>query len=331
MMKRVYRPMMTVVVLAVIVTVCGCFKATTGVAVRPDLGVDFSVTMAVPAEFAEDMAEKPGDEMEMDEMKTYTEGDWYYIEGRKSVAGTEELQIPAAAEATFIRSRQEHRLSTRYMVGVELPKMDEAMGQTPAPAQPSPDAESPEDAEAQRQQEEAIGMMMSGMMSGFEYNLEITLPGTITTTSGERIAPDTVRYAFSWKEMSQQEDGKLLVTSRVPNYTRIGRLADQMVGRGAEPLIGLRLVQYVSDGLLPDPPVDMESDKKLSAEDYLKLTQIIEALDAQLQPEVTTGIINEIGLNASDITPAQVALAHTAVEALDLQEMAVEDIQGAMK
>lgn len=230
-----------------------------------------------------------------------------------------------------MRSKQEHRLSTQYMVGMELPKMDEAMGEGPAPTQPAPDAESPEDAEAQRQQEEAIGMMMSGMMSSFEYNLEITLPGTITTTSGEHIAPDTVRYAFNWKEMSEQQDGKLLVTSRVPNYTRIGRLADQMVAAGADPLIGLQLIQYVNDGLLPDPPVDVDADTKLSADDYLKLTEIIQALDAQLQPQVTTGIITETGLNSNDVTHEQVSRAHKAIEKLDLQQVAVDDIKSTIK
>ncbi len=330
-MKTLHKPIVAVIALAMILMVCGCFKATTRVAVKPDLGVDFSVTMAVPKQFAEKMSEEPQEDMKMDEVKTYTEGDWYYIEGKKSVAGTKELQIPSAAEATFMRSKQEHRLSTRYMMGMELPKMDEAMGQTPAPAQPSPDAESPEDAEAQRQQEEAIGMMMSGMMSSFEYNLEVTLPGTITTDAGEHIAPDTVRYAFNWKEMSQQEDGKLLVTSRVPNYTRIGRLADQMVAHGAASLIGLQLIQYVNDGLLPDPPVDMEADRKLSADDYLKLTQIIEALDAQLQPEVTTGIINETGLNRNDVTHDHVSKAHKAIQAMDLQQVAVEDIKSMMQ
>lgn len=321
-MRASYR-VAAVSVITVLVFACtGCFKATTDIAVRPDLGVDFAVTMGVPRQFAEQMEGAPGDEMGMDKVETYTEGDWYYMRGMKSVEGKKEVEMPSEANATFTRTMQEHRLSNRYLLKMDLPSpaqgMDMAGEQMPQQA-PSAEGE-------QAEQQEAIKAMMSGMMSGFEYSINVTMPGMIASTSGEKIAPDTVKFSLGWEELQKQEAQQLVVGSVLPSYTRIGRLADQLVLAGADPLVGLHLVQYVNDGLLPDPPIETDAEKKLQAADYLTLVRIIETLDTSLTPEMTTKIINSAGLNADDCTSGQIDRAYGAIRDMDLQAVAVSDI-----
>ncbi|HCU36743.1 MAG TPA: hypothetical protein DGT21_15230, partial [Armatimonadetes bacterium] len=173
--------------------------------------------------------------------------------------------------------------------------------------------------------------LMSGFFSGFEFAVNVHMPGRLLSTSGRDAGGGTAAFVLGFEDMMKQEPTRLTAMSSLPNYAHLGRLADQMILAGGDAATVGQLGAYLDAGLLPDPPLEISRQYKLTPDDYLLLTTIIATLDRQLPTSMTEAIIKQLGLNADDVRPEQIRAVAAAVAGKDLQGLAVDSIVKAVK
>ncbi len=311
--------------LMLVATSLGCFKIDMDVTLKPDLGMEVGVEIAAPLEMAENMEiEAFGGFAGMENVKVEDTDTMRIVSGTATVGPAEQLGPEEEAKMQMMRQKVAHRLSTHYVFVVELPAAEQA-----APEQ----EESGDEDTADEEEIDAEGMaaLMAGMMSSLKIGVTVHMPGRIVATSGTRIDDNTVLFDMSLQDFTSDAPTQLTAVSRLPNYTNLGRLADQMIAAGADADVAGRLAEHLNWGLLPDPPVQTDPEYKLSAGDYRELAELIAVLDEQLTPGMTEAIITNLGLNKDRVNPAQIQKAKQAAEAADLKNMAVATILEAMK
>lgn len=313
-----------VAVTALAVTMSGRFKVDMGVKVKPDLGIDADFRFAVPLGFAEMMDDGDFTDMKgFDDVTVTDVGDMRVMTAKGSLAPGEQLGNAEQQAMPMERKAIQHRLTTRYVVKNEIPvneTMKNAMG-------------APEEMGDEGPALDMDGMagLMSGLMSSFKITTTISMPGRIVETNGTLLDANTAEFVLTFDDLSAQEPARMNVVSALPNYAHIGRLADQMILAGGDDEDVARLPEYVRQGLLPDPPMDVVSKYKLGAEDYLALVEIISALNESFSPEIAAGVVQKLGLNKDRVDADYIRNVRTAIGNADLAELAVGKVSAALK
>ncbi len=308
----------------------GCIKVNVDVAVAPDRSVSARLAAAVDTSLAE-MAEG-GDafsDLTNAAPKSWTTRE--YKEGRWTVseavghAGPGETLFPDEKDGPKLQVQTaSRRLSTRYDISLVTP---------PPPAQLAPP---PKQGEGETETGPDLSGLATSMMSETQISISLAGPGEVVATTGEVVAPGKAEWKLAIADLQRKqalEDFRL--TTELPNWLTIGRLADQLVMRGGPADAGSRLVSALQRGLLPNPPLNVAATDKLSAVDYLRLLQIIGKIDAGAGPAVTEAIVKQARLNDQDTTSARIAEAHGRIMKLDIgtlvEEAAIEAISGALR
>lgn len=318
--------LVTLGLLMLVATSLGCFKVNMDVTLKPDLGMEMAMQMAIPLELAQQMDDDDSSDMSWADNVTVEDKDGMrVISATSSVAAGEELGADEA-ELAAMRQKITHRLSTHYVLAMDLATADE---------KPAADEEG-EKGEDDTEGDDGVDMkgleaMLSGMMSSFKFTMTAHMPGKIISTNGTQLDDNTVLFDVGMDDLMGDKPTRLTAISKLPNYSRIGRLSDQMIMAGADADIAARVVEYVNSGLLPDPPLQIDAKYKLGAEDYLALTEFIGRLDEQLSPDMTEAIVITLGLNRDKVSPARIHRARKAAAEADLRELAIERILKTLK
>ncbi len=311
--------------LLLVATSLGCFKVDMDVTLKPDLGMEVGVKIAAPLEMADDMKiEGSGDFAGMENVKIEDTDTMRIVSGTATVGPEEQLGPEEQAKMQMMRQKVAHRLSTHYVFAMELPAGEET----------APEEEESGDEDTADEQEidaEAMAALMAGMMSSLKISVTVHMPGRIVATTGTRVDDNTVLFDMSMQDFAADTPTQVTAVSRLPNYTNLGRLADQMIAAGADADVAGRLTEYLNWGLLPDPPVQTDARYKLSAGDYRELAELIAMLDEQLAPGMSEAIITNLGLNKDRVDPAQIRKARQAADGADLRAMAVEKVLSTLK
>jgi hypothetical protein len=313
----------------------GCIRLGVEVAVAPDqstsarllVGLDSSLGDMTGGEnpFA-DLAQSPVGKRWT--FRDFTDGSWKMSEAVGHAAPGEGL-FPDEGDGPRLRVRTTaRRLSTRYDITLIAPPPPSTLTQPPeAPA------DQPAAAEDQPGMEAMAGLAQS-LMGGMEVRFSLRGPGRIVATTGREVAPGQAEWKLDLTQMSEQQTTPdFRLTTEIPNWVNLGRLADQIVMRGGPAEAGGNLASALDRGLLPNPPVTAPGDK-LAAADYQRLLEIIARLDAAVAPEVTDMVLKQARLNDEQVSAAAIAAAHARLMKLDVtavvQQATIKSLSAAL-
>lgn len=326
------------VVIASLMLCAGCVKLNMAVAVAPDRSTSARLTAAIDTSLAEmaqgaeiqgpfaDLKEKSGGKWQT---RQYKEGNWI-VQEATGQAGPGEALFPENAEGETPKLQvqtSQRRLSTRYNISMIVPAPPQEALTPPAEEQPK----AGEDGNAEMGQ--AFAGLAAGLMAEMAFNVSLTGPGEVVATTGTVAGPGKAEWKLSLTELQEK---KVLpdfrVTTEIPNWDTIGKLANQMVLRGGPYDAGSRIAMALQRGLLPNPPMSVAAAEKLSAVDYLRLVEIIQKLDAAAGPTVTDVIVKQSRLDDEDATSDRIAAVHDRIMKMDVGQVVEQaTIQGISK
>jgi len=321
----VIRPKMLLAVglLVLVATSLGCFKMDLQVTLKPDLGMDVGMQMVMPLKMGAQMEAPDLKDMGgMENVKVQETDKERIISGSRALGPDEQLGAEEEAQMEMMRQKVPHRLSTYYVFVMELPAGEGEGAKEPPSGEGAADDE---------ESAAAMEAMMEGMLSSFKFDLTVHMPGRIVSTSGTRVDDNTVRFSLTMQDLNSDTRPRLTAISRLPNYTNLGRLSDQMIAAGGEYFTAARMVEYLNCGLLPDPPTEIDAKDKLGTADYAALAELIAVLDDQLAPGLTEAVIAKLGLNKDRVEPSRIRKAREAVRDADLRTLAVDAVLKALQ
>lgn len=284
----------------------GCMKFGLDLAVAPDSSTSARMTIGIDKsldEMGETSTGSPFDELTSGEdaerwtVREYTEGNWKMSEAIGHAGPGEALFTGEDAPAMQVQTSH-RRLTTRYMLSLAVP----------TPDIPTPPAE---------EMTEGLEQVVGSVMAGLEIKFVLSGPGRVVATTGQDMGRGRAEWKLGMKSLQGGRLPDFKLTTEMPNWTNIGRLADQIATQSGQFDAGSELATGLERGLLPNPPSN-ESGPKLSADDYGKLLEIIARLDAGLWPEATAKVMAKAGLADDYVTSAQVQAAHARLLKADL-------------
>lgn len=313
-MKRLLS--MAAVVLIVVCT--GCMTVDMGITVRPDMSAEVGVKITAPIEMAEQI-EDFGELPDMDDVAVEDTETTRTVSGRKLLGPDEAFDAGEdGAGLSIIRQQVRHRLSTHYIFAMELP--------TDNPLAPEEDADDEQELDPGQ-----WAAMMSGLMATFKIDVAVRLPGQIVSTTGEIVGTDTVVFHRTMQDLSNADSPKLTVVSKMPDFTALGQLTDEVVASGTPWTIARDLPLYLEAGLLPDPPQNADGQYALAAADYGRLAQLISALRAALPDDMVRAVVEQLGLNRDTTSSDEIARAADAVSGVDLDELVLQTVLSSLR
>ena len=313
-MKRLLS--MAAVVLIVVCT--GCMTVDMGITVRPDMSAEVGVKITAPIEMAEQI-EDFGELPDMDDVAVEDTETTRTVSGRKLLGPDEAFDAGEdGAGLSIIRQQVRHRLSTHYIFAMELP--------TDNPLAPEEDADDEQELDPGQ-----WAAMMSGLMATFKIDVAVRLPGQIVSTTGEIVGTDTVVFHRTMQDLSNADSPKLTVVSKMPDFTALGQLTDEVVASGTPWTIARDLPLYLEAGLLPDPPQNADGQYALAAADYGRLAQLISALRAALPDDMVRAVVEQLGLNRDTTNADEIARAADAVGGVDLDELVLQTVLSSLR
>jgi len=324
-----------IVLAALALLMCaGCIRLGVDVAVAPDqsssarllVGLDTSLgdMGAAGNPFAELKQSAVGARWTV---RDYTEGTWQMHEA-VGQAGPGEPLFPDGGDTPALRVQIAHRrLSTRYDITLIAPPPPTSdVAQPPAAAEDKP-ADQPAPADMPD-----MGKLAESFMSGIEVRFALSGPGRVVATTGQAVGPGQAEWKLGLTELGEKKTTGLdfRLTTELPNWLNIGRLADQLVMRGGPADAGSKLAAALARGLLPNPPASAAAADKLAAADYQRLLEIIGRLDGAVPAEVTDTILKQARLNDEGVSSAAIAAAHARLMKADVGELARQATIGAL-
>jgi hypothetical protein len=313
-MKRLLS--MAAVVLIVVCT--GCMTVDMGITVRPDMSAEVGVKITAPIEMAEQI-EDFGELPDMDDVAVEDTETTRTVSGRKLLGPDEAFDAGEdGAGLSIIRQQVRHRLSTHYIFAMELP--------TDNPLAPEEDADDEQELDPGQ-----WAAMMSGLMATFKIDVAVRLPGQIVSTTGEIVGTDTVVFHRTMQDLSNADSPKLTVVSKMPDFTALGQLTDEVVASGTPWTIARDLPLYLEAGLLPDPPQNADGQYALAAGDYGRLAQLIAALWAALPDDMVRAVVEQLGLNRDTTSSDEIARVADAASDIDLDELVLQTVLSSLR
>jgi hypothetical protein len=314
-MKRLLS--MAAVVLIVVCT--GCMTVDMGITVSPDMSAEVGVKITAPIEMAEQI-EDFGTLPDMDDVAVEDTETTRTVSGKKLLGPDEAFDAGEdGAGPSIIRQQVRHRLSTHYIFAMELP--------TDNPLAPEEDADDEQELDPGQ-----LAAMMSGLMATFKIDVTVRLPGQIVSTTGEIVGTDTAVFHLTMQDLSNADSPKLTAVSKMPDFTALGQLTDEVVASGTLWTIARDdLPLYLEAGLLPDPPQNADGQYALAAADYGRLAQLIAALRAALPDDMVKAVVEQLGLNRDTTSSDEIARAADAVSGIDLDELVLQTVLSSLR
>jgi hypothetical protein len=291
----------------------GCIKVNMDVVVAPDQSSRARLAVAVDTSLAE-MSEGEGSFSPLKEapgknwtVREYKEDKWSVTEATGHAAPGEAL-FPDEEDAPKLRVQlAQRRLSTRYYVTLAMPP-------SPLPAAPAAPAATAGEANGPD-----LSGLAASMMGDMRLQVSLAGPGEVVATTGEVAGPGKATWQIALTDL--QGKGALpdfRLTTELPNWLTIGRLASQIVAIGGPADAGSRLASALQRGLLPNPALAAAGAERLQPADYLRLVEIIGKLDAGAGPLITEAVVEQLRLNDEQTAPARIAATHAKVMKLDI-------------
>jgi len=235
-------------------------------------------------------------------------------------------------------SMRQRLLSTDYTVEGELQmpsgeKVDEdETARTPQGhivlTQQTPEEETPFD-------DEALAGLLGAMGQQPSVGFKIRCPGTIVSTNGTIVDDGAAEWRFDMGEMmGQPEELPALgihVHSRLLNHQNIGRLADKLAEERDLPDMSALIAEYVTRGLLPNPPKADPLKAGLDAEAYDNAIGIIVIFEDAVGGPMAGRIVRGLRLNADNITAKRLREMYELVSELEGDELVEVGAQAVLK
>ncbi len=173
------------------------------------------------------------------------------------------------------------------------------------------DAAADEDVNVEVEGFEGLDEMMgdlAGMMGdgGKPMRFSCTLPGVVFEHNGNLTSGDTVAWQFGLSGEGIPEGEVLSARSRLINWEVIGALGSSLVEGGRHDLV-MPLISGAQRGIIPDPEVAGDPlEGELNIGPYVKILDIMVALDGLVGEEMTDQVMVGLGLNGNEPDAAMV-------------------------
>jgi hypothetical protein len=158
-------------------------------------------------------------------------------------------------------------------------------------------------------------MLMGGGGEGPHATLTIRAPGTVLETDGDELDGGGVQWALDIKMMqaSAAPEVKVHLVTRLVNHQVVGRLADRLALELDQPDMAALIADYVSRGLLPNPPRTDALSATFDVAAYGAALNAIATLEDTLGPQVAEAVVRSLGFNADNVTAQRLHELHDAV------------------
>ena len=304
MMSVASRWVLAVVLGLAMVCVSGCVRLNMEISAAPDGSTRGKVIAGVDSSLAgEQGTQNPfGDLQQVGsnwKTRAYREGTWLMTEATGSAPAGQPLFPTDEAGGplvTFVPSP--HRLSTQYALTLQMPPGAEEMAQAP---------------EGLDEQTQAL---VKGMMASLQISFALQAPGRVVATTGTVTGPGRAEWKLGAEALSGKKLPAFRVVTELPNWGNLGKLGDQLAYTGRLYEATPKLAAALQRGLLPNPRSNDEH--KLAAEDYARLLEIVDKLDAAFKPSLTDSIIARSGLNEDHVSAEAIRQAHERVMKADV-------------
>lgn len=306
MTAKLVRILLLGVAVGALACLSGCIRLNMDLGVRQDLSVKALIRLGVDERMQDAGGTASGgafDKLRQSEgaanwkTREYKEGNWRFSEATGEVPAHESVFGKDEGAPQLTKLRAEHRLSSRYRIKLVVPASASPAVPGIAPAEPGAGVEGAPDPEA-------MGMMVENLMAGIQIRFRLSGPGRVVATSGRVIADGTAEWDIKPTEIGGDKTPEMWLVTEIPNWTNVGRLADQLAAKHELYDAGPRLGDAVQRGLLPNPPASTSAEDKLSVVDYYRLLVIIRALDEVLPAADVAKTVQQLKLNAEDVSPA---------------------------
>jgi hypothetical protein len=307
-MRHTTRLLLVIVAIAVLIACSGCMKVSVDLAVAPDGSSSGRMLAGIDASLAQ-----AGEELShpLDGLtgggnwrsREYRQGNWLMTEAVGSATPGQPLFPEDEGEApktTLVTS--DRRLSTRYTLSLIVPKPDTKMMKDPTEGT-----------------DEELKPLVKSMLSSIEISFSLRAPGQVVATTGTVVGRGKAQWKLGFDALGRGQMPKFALTTELANWTNLGRLADQLAHNGRLYDCAPRLAAALGRGLLPNPPLSSAAAQKLGAEDYARMLEIIDKLDAAGRPAITESLIKKLGLNGDETSAETIAKAHARLMKLDVR------------
>ncbi|MHB8995103.1 MAG: LppM family (lipo)protein [Armatimonadota bacterium] len=319
-MKHTTRLPLLIMAIALLIACSGCMKVSMDLAVAPDGSSSGRMLAGIDASLAQAGETKSGPLAGLAggaanwKTRDYREGNWLMTEAVGSAPPGRPLfpqDDDKAPQTTLTTSAR--RLSTRYNLSLVVPPPDKTMMGDPTEGV-----------------DEQMQALVKGMLASFELSFSLKAPGRVVATSGTVVGPGRAQWKLGFDDLGKSSLPDFTVTTELPNWTNLGRLADQLAYNGRLYDCAPRLAAALERGLLPNPPLNAAAAQKLAPEDYARLLEIIDKLDAAGRPAITENLIKKLELNRDETSAETIIRAHARVMKLDVRGLSDNAIGDAL-
>lgn len=294
-----------VVLMALVIVCCsGCIRMSMEIAAAPDGSTSGRIVAGVDASLTQGKETKnPLAELTQGgaawKTREYRDGDWQMTEATGLAPAGKTLFPATDKEAPQVKLvATPHRLSTQYALTLLVPPSAQEMSKPPT------------DLDQQTQ------ALVKGMLANFQIGFALQAPGRVVATTGRIVGPGKAEWKLGFEELSTKKLPDFRIVTELPNWSNLGKLGDQLAYDGRLYEATPKLAAALHRGLLPNPTIS--AGEKLSAEDYARLLEIVDKLDASLRPSLTNSIIARSGLSSDDVSSETIRKARERVMKADI-------------
>jgi hypothetical protein len=319
-------PWQTVALLAVsalAVPLAGCIKVDARFSLRQDMSVTGKMLVGLDTRLAgqSGMAQQgtpfgdlqKGPMAERWKVREYQEDGWQYSEAVGTSKPGEAIFGDDPTVPKLQVRRTERRLTTRYELKLAVPP-------TPTEGLVPPAGAAGSEAPAGSAAKDGLPDMqalVASMMSGLQIKFGLQAPGRVVSTSGKAVGDGAAEWALGLSDLSGGKPKDMALETETPNWTNLGRLADQIMAQSEMYDAGTRLAVALRQDLLPNPPVGSAGETKLTATDYCRLLDIIRRLGEVLPAEDVAVVYKGLGLHEDSVSASRIAAVHGRAQAPD--------------
>ncbi|NSW55395.1 MAG: hypothetical protein HPY44_05240 [Armatimonadetes bacterium] len=345
--SRVILTLIAVAALASLMT--GCFRVRADVQLKVDGSAQTVLEIGISDALAS-LGEGPEGENPLEEMrKNLPAGDWQVEELQEegwrglilrgtSPAGAAFLPVPEDAGADIDVKVVQRLFSTEYTIQGEIPLEPTSPMGAPSEAWlhsgeriaqadgvPADDANGGEEGF----DSDALMGLMGAMGQQPSFSLTIRAPGRIVETNGRPTGAGSVEWAIDMASMMSkgpQQGISVYLRTQLLNQQSIGRLADKLAAERNMPDMAALIAEYVSRGLLPNPPKEDPLKAGLDTAAYDSAISTLAALENVLGGAVAERVVRGLKLNADDVTARH--LTGTWQALADIEEDEIVEVAG---
>ena len=246
-------------------------------------------------------------------VRDYQENGWQYSEAVGASKPGETIFGDDPGAPKLQARRLEHRLTMRYELKLAVPP-------TPTEGLVPPAGAAASEAPAGAVGKDNLPNMQAvveGMMSGVKIRFGLQGPGRTVSTTGQAAGEGAAEWTLGLADLSGGKPKEMVLETETPNWTNLGRLADQIMAQSDMYDAGTRLAAALRQALLPNPLVGSAGETKLTATDYYRLLDIIRRLGEVLPANDVAAVYKGLGLHEDSVSASRIAAVHGRAQAPD--------------